>query len=78
MTAPESGCMMVMSHFASDVDSEPGGPFLPSGVHFDMPDYAGTDSVSRMSDSVNFGEPMSGTTSPESSLVGPPCHRGFT
>ena len=56
---PESGNAMAMSDFASDVDSEPGGPSLPSGVHLDMPDFV--DSVSQVSDCVNFGEPESGS-----------------
>ena len=68
-TSPESGYVTTMSDFASDVDSEPGGPSLPSGVHLDMPDCADSDSVSRMSDSVNIGEPRSGTTSPESGCM---------
>ena len=65
-TSPESGCVTAMSDFAGDVDSEPDEPSLPSGVHLDMPDFADCDGVSQMSDYVNFGEPRSGTTSPES------------
>ena len=56
--------MMAMSDFASDVDSEPGGPSLPSGVHLVMPDLADSDSVLQVSDYVNFGVPRSGATSP--------------
>ena len=37
--SPESGNGMAMSDFAGDIDAEPGEPFLPSGVHLDMPDY---------------------------------------
>ena len=67
---PKSGCVTATaSDFASDVDSEPGEPSLPSGVHLDMPHFTGCDNVSRVSDSVNFGEPRSGTTSPESGCV---------
>ena len=55
-----------MSDFASDVDSEPGEPSLPSGVHLDMPYFADSDSVSQVSDCVNFGEPESGTFPPGS------------
>ena len=65
----ESGSPMVVSYFASDVDSEAGGPSLPSGVHSDMPDYAESDCVSQVSDCMNFGKPRSGTTSPESGCV---------
>ena len=65
-TSPESGCVTAMSDFASDVDSEPDEPSLPPGVHLDRPDFADSDGVSQVSDYVNVGEPMSGTTSPES------------
>ena len=57
---------MATSDFTADVDLEPGEPSLPSGVHLDMPDFADSDSVSQVSHFVNFGVPMSGTTSPES------------
>ena len=60
---------MAMSDFAGDVDSEPDEPSLPSGVHLVMPDSADSDSVSQVSDCVNFGEPRCGTTSPESRCV---------
>ena len=29
--------VMAMSDVAGEVDTEPGEPFLPSGVHLDMP-----------------------------------------
>ena len=45
--SPESGNVMAMSDFACDIDAEPGEPFLPSGVHLDMPDYADGDNVLR-------------------------------
>ena len=69
MTSPESGCVTAISDFASDVDSDPGGPSLSSGVHLDIPDCASNVSVSQMSDSVKFDVPRSGTTSPESGCV---------
>ena len=47
--------MTAMSDFAGDIDPAPGEPFLPSGVHLDMPDFADIDSVSRVPDCVNFG-----------------------
>ena len=59
----ESGSMMAMSDFAGGVGPEPGEPFLPSGMHLGMPDFADVDSVSRVPDCVNFGEPRSGTVS---------------
>ena len=68
-TSPESGYVTAMSDFAGDVDSEPDEPSLPSGVHLDMLDCADSDSVSQVSDYVTFGEPRSGTTSPESGYV---------
>ena len=40
-----------MSDFAGEIDAEPGEPFLSSGVHLDMPDYADGGSVSRVPDS---------------------------
>ena len=61
--SPEPGYVTTMSDFASVIDSEPNEPSLPPGVHLDMPDYAVSDSVSHVSDCVNFGKPMSGTTS---------------
>ena len=64
--SPGSGNMMAMSDFASDVDLEPGETSLPTGVHLDMPDFADSDSVSQVSDYVNFGEQEAGTFSPES------------
>ena len=88
-----SGNAMAASDFACDVDSEHGGPSLPSGFHLDMPDFADNDSVSQVSDYVNFGEPRPGTTSPGSGYVtamsdfaddvdsapmSPPCRRGST
>ena len=48
---------MAVSDFASDVDSEPGGPSLPSGVHLDMPYFADSDSVLQVSDCVQIGGP---------------------
>ena len=69
MFSPGSGIMMAMSDFASVVDSEPGGPSLPSRVHLDMPNCADSDSLSQVSDYVNFGKPRSWTTSPESGCV---------
>ena len=68
-TSPESGCVTAMSDFASEVDSEPDEPSLPSGVHLDMPDFADSDGVPQVSDYVNFGEPRSGATSPESGSI---------
>ena len=68
-TSPESGYVTAMSDFAGDIDSEPDEPSLPSGVHLYMPDSADSDSVSQVSDNVNFGEPRSETTSPESGYV---------
>ena len=68
-TSPESRYVTAMSDFAGDVDSEPDEPSLPSGVHLYMPDFADSDSVSHVSDYLNFGEPRSGTTSPESGCV---------
>ena len=65
-TSPESGCVTAMSDFAGDVNSEPDEPSLPSGVHLDIPDFSDSDGVSQVSDYVNFGEPRSGATSPES------------
>ena len=38
--SPESGNVMAMSDFAGDIDPKPGEPFLPSGVHLDMSDFA--------------------------------------
>ena len=61
--------MTVKSDFAGDVDSEPGEPSLPSWVHLDMSYVADSDSVTQVSDCVNFGEPGSGTFSPESGNV---------
>ena len=58
-----------MSDFAGDIDPGPGEPFLPSGVHLDMPNFADIDNVSRVPDCVDFGEPRSGTVSPESGGV---------
>ena len=55
-----------MSDFVGDVDSAPDETSLPSGVHIDMPDFADSDGVLQVSDYVNFGEPRSGATSPES------------
>ena len=57
---------MTMSDFTNNINTEPGEPFLPSGVHLDMPDYADVGSVSRVPDCVSFSEPGSGTVSPES------------
>ena len=67
--SPESGNVMVMSDFAGDIDAELGEPFLPSGVHLDMPDFADVDNVSQVPDCVSFIEPGSGTVSPESGNV---------
>ena len=67
--SPESGIVTAMSDFAGDVDSEPGEPSLPSGVHLDMPDFADCDGVSQVSDYVNFSAPRPGTTSPVSGSV---------
>ena len=67
--SPESGIVMAMSDFAGDIDAEPGEPFLPSGVYLDMPDFADADNVSQVPDCVSFGEPGSGTISPESGNV---------
>ena len=58
-----------MSEFVSDIDHGPGGPILPSGVHLDMPDFADIDNVSQVFEFVSFGEPGSGTISPESGNV---------
>ena len=67
--SPESGNVMAMSDFAGDIDAEPGAPFLPSGVHLDMPNFADIDNVSHVPYYVSFGEPRSGTISPESGNV---------
>ena len=53
----ESGNVVAMSDFAVDIDAEPGEPFLPSGVHLDMPDFADVDNVSHALECVSFGEP---------------------
>ena len=66
---PGFGNMITKSDFASVVDSEPGGPSLPSGAHLDMPNCADSDNLSQVSDSVNFGEPRTGMTSPESGCM---------
>ena len=58
--SPESGNVKAMSDFGGDIDVEPGEPFLPAGVHIDMPDFADVGSVSRVPDCVGFGEPGSG------------------
>ena len=60
MVSPGSGNMLAMSDFAGDIDAEAGEPFLPSGVHLDMPDYTDVSSVSRVPDCVGFGEPGPG------------------
>ena len=44
-------------------------PILPSGVHLDMPDFADIDNMSQTPECVSFGEPGSGTISPESGNV---------
>ena len=67
--SPESRNVLAMSDFAVDSDVELGEPSLPSGFHLDMPYFADSDDVSQVSDYVNFGEPRSGTTSPESGSV---------
>ena len=48
---------MAVSDFASDVDSESGGPSLPTGVHSDMTDFDDIDSASQMTECVGFGDP---------------------
>ena len=67
---PESGSPMEVSDFASDVDSESGGPSLPTGVHSDMTDFDDIDSASQMTECVGFGDPglpgLSGKIPPES------------
>ena len=35
----------------------PGEPFLPSGVHLDMPGFADIDSVSQVPECISFSEP---------------------
>ena len=67
--SPESGNVMAMSDFGGDIDSEPGEPFLPSGVHLDIPDFADIDNVSQVPECVSLGELGSGTISPESGNV---------
>ena len=54
-----------MSDFAGDIDPGTGEPLLPSGLHLDMPNFAEIDNVSQVPDCVSFGEPRSGTISPE-------------
>ena len=58
-----------MSDFAGDFDAEPGEPFLPLGVHLDIPDYADVSIVSRVPDCVDFGEPGSGSVMAMSDFV---------
>ena len=53
---PESGSVTAMSDFASDGDSESGGPSLPMGVHSDMPDFDDIDSTLQMTECVGFGD----------------------
>ena len=65
-SSPDSGSLMAMSDFAGDIDPEPGDPLLPSGINLDMPNFADIDDVSQVPDCVNFGEPRSGTSSPDS------------
>ena len=67
--SPRSGNVLAMSDFVGDIDAEPGEPFLPSGVHLDMPDFADVDNVSQAPECVSFGEPWSGTVSPGSGNV---------
>ena len=67
--SPGSGNVLAMSDFAGDIDAEPGGPLLLSGVHLDMPDYADVSSVSRVPDCVDFGEPGSGSVMAMSDFV---------
>ena len=67
--SPESGSGMAMSEFVSDIDPEPRGPLLQSGVHLDMPDFADSDNVLQAPECVSFGELGSGTISPESGNV---------
>ena len=73
---PESGSLMVVLDFGSDVDSESGGPSLPSGVHSDiadMTDFDDIDSSSQMTECVGFGDPglpcLSRKIPPESGYV---------
>ena len=67
---PESGSVTAMSDFASDSDSESGGPSLPWGVHSDMADLDDIDSVSQLLECVGFGDLglpcLSGKIPPES------------
>ena len=66
---PRSGVVVAKSDFAGDIDPGPGEPLLPSGVHLDMPGFADIDNVSQVPDCGSFGEPGSGTMSPESGSV---------
>ena len=62
-----------MSDFASDVDSESGGPSSSMGVHSDMTDFDDIDSASQMTECGGFGDPAlscsSGKYPPESGYV---------
>ena len=65
----ESGSVMAMSDFVSDIDPGLGGPLLPQGVGMCVSSLAGIDDVSQVPNCVSFGEPRSGTISPESGSV---------
>ena len=63
--SPESGDMVAVSDLVSEIDPGPGEPLLQSGVSLNMSNLAGIDDVSQVPNYVSFGEPRSGTISPE-------------
>ena len=64
--SPESGNMMAMSDFVSDIDPGPEEPLLPSRVGVYMPSLPGVVDVSKVPNYVSFGDPRPGTISPGS------------
>ena len=66
----ESGSVMAMSDFVSDINPGARGPLLPSGVNLNMQNFADTDNVSQVPDCMSFGEPGSWMISPESGFAG--------
>ena len=62
--SPESGSVMAMSDFVSDIDLRPGGPLLPSGVGLCALSLAGVADVSREQNCVSFGDPGRSPRSP--------------
>ena len=67
--SPRSGNVLAMSDFAGGIDVELGELSLPSGVHLDTTDFADSDNVLQALECASFGEPGSGTISPESGIV---------